>query len=249
MIKPASEKTKTHDSRFRANRARESRPRAVPRTGIVVRERKCRVAFDSTARFELGDLGPTIDLDSYTLPRRYAATSILLLLLLHLLSTRLSSFRFFLSFDTLVRTTAIRPSFRTNATTVPSYLRVVGRSPYAQTDPRNVHTRNLVIYANYLISSSHDRSFYSRGYHLGEDGKRERKKLVPRNVKIFQYFCVILTRKKRIIDNDNDWLGQKDLDFQWDTFLKIPAIFNSPLQRINFFISKITYLGSIRFVA
>lgn len=86
MIKPAGEKTKTHDSRFRANRARESRPRAVPRTGIVVRERKCRVAFDSTARFELGDLGPTIDLDSYTLPRRYAATSILLLL--HLLSTR-----------------------------------------------------------------------------------------------------------------------------------------------------------------
>lgn len=96
-MKPAGEKTKTHDSRFRANRARESRPRAVPRTGIVVRERKCRVAFDSTARFELGDLGPTIDLDSYTLPRRYAATSILLLL--HLLSTRLSSFRFFPSFD------------------------------------------------------------------------------------------------------------------------------------------------------
>lgn len=95
-MKPAGEKTKTHDSRFRANRARESRPRAVPRTGIVVRERKCRVAFDSTARFELGDLGPTIDLDSYTLPRRYAATSILLL---HLLSTRLSSFRFFPSFD------------------------------------------------------------------------------------------------------------------------------------------------------
>lgn len=95
-MKPAGEKTKTHDSRFRANRARESRPRAVPRTGIVVRERKCRVAFDSTARFELGDLGPTIDLDSYTLPRRYAATSILLL---HLLPTRLSSFRFFPSFD------------------------------------------------------------------------------------------------------------------------------------------------------
>lgn len=89
MIKPASEKTKTHDSRFRANRARESRPRAVPRTGIVVRERKCRVAFDSTARFELGDLGPTIDLDSYTLPRRYAATSILLL---HLLATLVLSF-------------------------------------------------------------------------------------------------------------------------------------------------------------
>lgn len=29
---------------------------SVPRTGIVVRERKCRVAFNSTARFELRTL-------------------------------------------------------------------------------------------------------------------------------------------------------------------------------------------------